>query len=73
MVEAEIVNDKSLEMAKKAVSLKDSYLYLDTLTCVYAQLGKSRFKKAIEIETKAIKKASNEGEKDEFKKKISKW
>ncbi len=71
MVELKMVDQKSLKIAKKAVELNDSGNVMDTLACVYAELGK--FNEAIKVESEAVKKLSSEGQKQEFLERIKDW
>lgn len=71
MVEAKIVEKKTLEIAKKAAALKESPGILDTLATVHAELG--NFEEAIKIEEKALKLAERDFLIDQLKKKLEKW
>ncbi|UCH93531.1 MAG: thioredoxin family protein [Candidatus Aminicenantes bacterium] len=72
MLDAKIVEEKTLEIAEKAVKLDDTPHTLDTLATVHAELG--NFQEAIKIEEKALKL---EEERDylieQYKKKLEKW
>ena len=71
MVEAKMVDRKTLEIAKKAVELKESPDILDTLATAHAELG--NFQEAVKIEEKALKLAEKEYLIDQFEKKLEKW
>jgi thiol-disulfide isomerase/thioredoxin len=72
MVELDLVDEKTLEMAKKAVALHPSSgMILDTLACAYAGLG--QYKKALEVEEKALKNLENKAFKEDFKARIREW
>lgn len=72
MVEMDMIDTTTLEMAKKAAQLyPDSGMILDTLACTYAGLG--QYDKALEIETKAINKLENPSWKREFLARIREW
>ena len=71
MVEAKIVDQRTLEIAKKAVELKESPNILDTLAMAHAELG--NFEEAVKIEEKALKLAEKEYLIEKFKKKLEKW
>ena len=71
MVEAKIVEQKTLEIAKKAAELKESPDILDTLATIHAELG--NFEEAVKIEEKALKLEEREYLIEEFKKKLENW
>lgn len=71
MVEAKLVDKKTLEIAKESVKLHENSMNLDTLACVHADLG--NFEEAIKWEEKAIKKATQYFMVKEFSRKMDKW
>ncbi len=71
MVECKIVNEKSLEIAKKALTLKPSHVIMDTVASIHAELG--NFKEAVEIEKQALEKTNNEKSKKDYSDKIKNW
>lgn len=71
MVELKIVDQTSLEIAKKAVSLNPVSANMDTLACVYAELG--NFKEAVKIEKEAMATEVEEYSRKEYSEKIRKW
>lgn len=71
MVEAKIVDQKTLEIARKAVDQQRADFTLDTLATVQAELG--NFNEALKVEEEALKLAENDYSKQEFKRKIERW
>jgi tetratricopeptide (TPR) repeat protein len=65
---------RAVELAEKAVALRDDANFLDTLAAAYAEAG--RFQEAIKTQERAITKLKQEGEtKDlpEFEKHLSSY
>lgn len=72
MVEMDMIDSHTLEMAKRASDLyPDSGMILDTLACAYA--GLNQYDKAIDIEKEAIKKLENPAFKEDFLARINEW
>jgi tetratricopeptide (TPR) repeat protein len=71
MVEMKMVDQHALEIAKKAVAAEDSDQFMDTLACVYAELGK--YKEAVDVETKAAEKTDPGPDKEQYLSKIAEW
>jgi len=51
---------RAVELAEKAIALKDDANFLDTLAAAYAEAG--RFQEAIKTQERAITKLKQEGE-----------
>jgi thioredoxin-related protein len=71
MVEAGIVDQKTLEIAQKAAAESENPAILDTLASVHAALG--HYKEAVQIEEKALAKAQAERDQRNALKKINAW
>ncbi len=69
--EAKLSDKKTIEIAENALKLYKNIQTMDTLASVYYQLG--NFKKAIAIEKEALEIAKAEKDKEELRKKITKW
>ncbi len=71
MVELDMVDNTTVEIANKALIFSQTGQVMDTLACVYARLG--NFQAAIGIEQTAVERTGSDWQKKEFLKKIKEW
>lgn len=71
MLEAKIIENKTLEIAKKAVKLDETSNILDTLAQIHAELG--NFEEAVKIEEKALTLLEYDYLIERYKRKMEKW
>jgi len=69
--EGKASDKKTLDIAKKSLSLHKDFRIMDTLASIYSQLG--NYKKAVEIEKEAFSMAKSKEDKDKLKKNITDW
>ncbi len=69
--EGKASDKKTLDIAKKSLSLHKDFRIMDTLASIYSQLG--NYKKAVEIEKEAFTMAKSKMDKDKLKKNITDW